>query len=67
MKTDSELLSRLRQLRRRVRRDVVKVEWDAAMGRVFTVPADPSPQKVELSDGSPGWVPLQEFRRGFYR
>ena len=63
MKTDSELLSRLRQLRRRVRRDAVKVEWYAAMGRVFTVPADPRPQKIELSDDSPGWVSLQEFRK----
>jgi hypothetical protein len=44
MKID-ELLSRLRQLRRRVRRDEVQVEWNAAMGRVFTVPADPRPQR----------------------
>jgi hypothetical protein len=66
MKID-EHLSRLRQLRRRVRRDEVQVEWNAAMGRVFTIPADPRPQKIELSDDGPGWVSLEELRKRYYR
>jgi hypothetical protein len=48
---------------RRVLADGVIEEWSAAMGWVLTIPAEPRPRKIDLSDGAPGWEPLQAFLR----
>jgi hypothetical protein len=49
--------------RRRVLRDGVIEEWDAGMGRVFTIPADPRPRKIDLSVDAAGWERLRTWLR----
>jgi hypothetical protein len=46
--------------RRRVLLDGVVEEWDAAMGRVLTIPADPRPRKIDLSVDAAGWERLRK-------
>jgi hypothetical protein len=53
----------LKALRRRVLFDGVIEERSAAMGRVFTVPADPRSRKIDVSDAAPGWERWQTFLR----
>jgi hypothetical protein len=50
-----------RRRRRRVRFDGVIEETCAAMGRVFTIPAAPRRQGIDVSVGAEGWVPLRTF------
>ena len=38
-------------------------EWDAAMGWVLTIPADPPPRGIDLSADAAGWERLQTFLR----
>jgi hypothetical protein len=47
--------------RRRVRSDGVIEEWCPAMGRVFTIPADPRPRKLDVSVDAAGWQRLQNL------
>jgi hypothetical protein len=53
---------KLDELRRRVRqRNGVTEEWSAAMGWVITVPADPRPREIDLSEGAAGWEPWRTY------
>jgi hypothetical protein len=47
--------------RRRVLPGGVIEEWDAAMGRVRTIPADPGPREIDLSADAPGWERLRAW------
>jgi hypothetical protein len=49
--------------RRRVRPDGLIEEWSAAMGWVITVPADPQPREIDLSEGAAGWERVREYLR----
>jgi hypothetical protein len=53
--------------RRRVRFDGVIVEDSAAMGRTFTIPADPRPLRIDLDADAPGWERLQIYLRRLAR
>jgi hypothetical protein len=46
-----------------IRLDGTVVDESAAMGRVFTVPADPKPSGIELDGGA--WERLRDFARRF--
>jgi hypothetical protein len=52
-----------REPRRSVRFDGVIVEYSAAMGRVFTIPADPRPLAIDLDPDAPGWERLHVYLR----
>ena len=62
MTTDNEPKGVRRLPRRRVRRDGVLEEWDPAMGRVWTIPAEPRPRKIDLRADAAGWERLRTFR-----
>ncbi len=53
--------------RRRVRWGGVIEEWDAALGRVLTLPADPRSRKIDVSAGAAGWERWQTFLRRLRR
>lgn len=54
---------RVRRRRRRLLPGGVIEEWDAAMGRVLTIPADPHRGTIDLSADAPGWERLRTFLR----
>jgi hypothetical protein len=49
-----------RRPRRRVHFDGV-IEETTVMGRVFTIPANPRRQGIDVSAGAEGWEPLRTF------
>ena len=66
LKSQKYLPALRRMARQKVVRYPVTVVNSAAMGLVFTIPADPGPRKLDLSVNAPGWVPLHVFRRRHY-
>jgi hypothetical protein len=50
-------------VRRRVLPGGIIEEESAAMGRVFTIPANPQARKIDLSDGAAAWERLRTLLR----